>query len=63
MVVATLLKNASTAQQLIAEAVQHVPATRTCACATALQSAIITRPEVVPAIVKQELAPIIGKYM
>jgi 5'-methylthioadenosine phosphorylase len=63
MVIATLLQNAKTAQQLIAEAVQHVPATRTCACATALKAAIITRPEVVPAAVKKELEPIIGKYM
>jgi 5'-methylthioadenosine phosphorylase len=63
MVIATLLQNAKTAQQLIAEAVQQVPATRTCACATALKSAIITRPEVIPAAVKKELEPIIGKYM
>jgi 5'-methylthioadenosine phosphorylase len=63
MVIATLLQNAKTAQQLIAEAVQNVPATRTCSCATALKSAIITRPEVVPAAVKKELEPIIGKYM
>ena len=63
MVIATLLQNAKTAQQLIAEAVQQVPATRTCACATALKSAIITRPESIPAAVKHELEPIIGKYM
>jgi 5'-methylthioadenosine phosphorylase len=63
MVIATLLQNAKTAQQLIAEAVQQVPATRSCACATALKSAIITRPEAVPAAVKKELEPIIGKYM
>jgi 5'-methylthioadenosine phosphorylase len=63
MVIATLLENARTAQQLIAEAVQHVPATRTCSCATALKSAIITRPDAIPAAVKKELEPIIGKYM
>src|SRR4030095_17020397 len=63
MVIATLLQNAKTAQQLIAEAVQQVPATRSCRCATALKSAIITRPEAVPAAVKKELEPIIGKYM
>jgi len=62
-VIATLLQNAKTAQQLIAEAVQQVPATRACACATALKSAIITRPESIPAAVKHELEPIIGKYM
>jgi 5'-methylthioadenosine phosphorylase len=63
MVIATLLQNAKTAQQLIAEAVEHVPATRACACATALASAIITRPEAIPDAVKRELAPIIGKYV
>ncbi len=63
MVVATLLQNAQTAQQLIAHAVSNVPAERTCACATALSAAIITRPEMIPADVKRELAPIIGKYM
>jgi 5'-methylthioadenosine phosphorylase len=63
MVIATLLQNAKTAQELIAEAVQHVPATRACACATALKSAIITRPDSIPAAVKKELEPIIGKYM
>ena len=63
MVIATLLQNAQTAQQLIAHAVANVPAERTCACATALSAAIITRPEMIPADVKRELAPIIGKYM
>ncbi len=63
MVIATLLQNAKTAQQLIAEAVQQVPTVRVCACATALKSAIITRPDAIPAAIKHELAPIIGKYM
>ena len=63
MVIATLLQNAKTAQQLIAEAVANVPRERTCACATALASAIITRPEMIPAEVKRELAPIVGKYL
>jgi 5'-methylthioadenosine phosphorylase len=63
MVIATLLQNAKTAQQLIAEAVSNVPRERTCGCASALASAIITRPEMIPADVKRELAPIIGKYL
>jgi 5'-methylthioadenosine phosphorylase len=63
MVVKTLLQNAETARHLIAEAVQQVPTTRTCTCATALKSAIITRPEAIPAAVKKELEPIIGKYV
>jgi 5'-methylthioadenosine phosphorylase len=63
MVVATLLQNAKTAQHLIAEAVEKLPAERACSCGRALQSAIITRPEAIPAAVKNELAPIIGKYL
>jgi 5'-methylthioadenosine phosphorylase len=63
MVVATLLQNAKTAQQLIAEAVADVPAERTCPCASALASAIITKREMIPAEVKRDLGPIIGKYL
>jgi 5'-methylthioadenosine phosphorylase len=63
MVVATLLQNAKTAQAAIAEAVARVPSNRTCACADALRTAIITRPEAVPEETKRDLAPIIGKYM
>jgi 5'-methylthioadenosine phosphorylase len=63
VVVATLLQNAKTAEHLIAEAVETLPSARPCACGRALQSAIITRPEAIPAAVKQELAPIVGKYL
>jgi 5'-methylthioadenosine phosphorylase len=63
MVIATLLQNAKTAQQLIAAAVEALPSERSCGCARALQSAIITRPEAIPAAVKRELAPIVGKYL
>ena len=63
MIIANLVRNASTAQQIIAEAVGRLPATRGCACGRALEHAIITRPEAVPAQVKQALAPIVGKYL
>ena len=63
MIVANLTQNARMAQQVIAEAVARLPFERTCECASALKYAIITRPEAVPAAVKQELAPIIGKYL
>jgi 5'-methylthioadenosine phosphorylase len=63
MVVATLMQNAKTAQNLIADAVEHVPTERPCACGRALESAIITRREAIPAAVKDELKPIVGKYM
>ena len=63
MIVANLMENAKNAQQVIAEAVARLPFDRTCECASALAHAIITRPDAVPATVKQELAPIIGKYL
>ena len=62
MVIGNLLHNAKTAQQLIAEAVAHLPFERTCECASALKHAIITRPDAVPASVKTELEPLVGKY-
>jgi 5'-methylthioadenosine phosphorylase len=63
MIVANLMQNARTAQQVIANAVGMLPFERTCECATALKYAIITRPEAVPADTKKKLAPIVGRYM
>ncbi|MCX6552909.1 MAG: S-methyl-5'-thioadenosine phosphorylase [Acidobacteria bacterium] len=63
LIIANLMENASTAQKIIAESVGRLPAQRGCSCGRALEHAIITRPEHVPAAVKQELAPIIGKYV
>jgi len=63
LIVANLLQNAKTAQQAIADAVGRISGARTCACKDALATAIITRPEHVPASIKRELAPIIGKYI
>src|SRR5712691_11919428 len=63
LIIANLLQNAATAQKAIADAVGRIDGPRTCECATALATALITRPEAVPAAIKKELAPIIGKYM
>jgi len=63
LIVANLLQNAKTAQQALAETVGRASGARTCACKDALATAIITRPEHVPAQTKRELQPIIGKYI
>jgi 5'-methylthioadenosine phosphorylase len=63
MIIQNLVANAKTAQAVIAESVSRLPYTRTCECATALQHAILTRPEAVPDRVKKDLAPIIGRYL
>jgi 5'-methylthioadenosine phosphorylase len=63
MIIANLMQNAANAQRVIAEAVARLPFERTCECASALKHAIITRPDAIPADVKRELAPIVGKYL
>jgi 5'-methylthioadenosine phosphorylase len=63
MIVANLMQNAKTAQQIIAGAVDRLPFDRTCECATALKYALITRPEAIPESIARELAPLVGKYL
>jgi 5'-methylthioadenosine phosphorylase len=63
MIVANLTQNAANAQRVIAEAVARLPFQRTCECATALKYAIITRPDAIPADIKRELMPLVGKYL
>jgi 5'-methylthioadenosine phosphorylase len=63
MIIANLTQNAQTAQAIIADAVSQLPFDRTCECASALKFALITRPDAVPAQVKTDLAPIVGKYL
>ena len=63
MIIANLTQNAKTAQQVIANAVERLPIARGCECATALATALITRPEHVPAATKAKLKPIVGKYL
>jgi len=63
MVINNLQQNAKAAQAVIAGAVSRLPVERTCECARALATAIITRPEAVPDQTRQDLWPIVGKYL
>jgi 5'-methylthioadenosine phosphorylase len=63
MIIANLVQNAKTAQQVIANAVERLPIERACGCGRALAHAILTRPEAVPEPVKRALQPLIGKYL
>jgi 5'-methylthioadenosine phosphorylase len=63
MIINNLTQNAKMAQQVIASAVERLPIARDCECARALATAIITRPEHVPANTRTRLAPIVGKYL
>lgn len=62
-VVENLTRNIANVQKVIREAVNLVPAQRTCKCASALAQAIVTRPEHIPARTKKKLAAILGKYL
>ena len=63
MIIANLVQNAKTAQQVIAGAVARLPIDRTCGSGRALAHAILTSPEAVPQSVKQALQPLVGKYL
>ncbi len=63
LIIANLTQNAKTAQRIIASAVERLPFDRTCECASALRYALITRPEAIPALVRAELAPLVGRYL
>ncbi|GMV21554.1 MAG: purine nucleoside phosphorylase [Acidimicrobiia bacterium] len=63
MIIANLTQNAKTAQQVIASAVEQLPIARTCECARALATAIITRPSAMPETRKAVLRPLLGKYL
>jgi 5'-methylthioadenosine phosphorylase len=63
LIVGNLLQNVATAQKVIAEAVGHIEGSRTCECATALASALITQRDMIPERTKLELDPIVGKYL
>ena len=59
-----LRANSTMAQKIIRLTIPRVAKrTRDCACATALQFAIVTEPSKIPAGVKRDLAPIIGRYI
>lgn len=58
-----LHENASTAQRVIAEAIRQLRSPRRCACAHALEHAIITDRALIPEQVKRDLEIIIGKHV
>jgi 5'-methylthioadenosine phosphorylase len=50
-------------REIITLAVGRIPDTRHCECATALKTAIVTTPKMIPAAQKKKLKLIIGKYL
>jgi 5'-methylthioadenosine phosphorylase len=63
-ILANLVRNAAAAKAVIRSAVRRLSAgERGCECASALRYALVTAAELVPAEVKRELQPIVGRYM
>ncbi|HEX8252534.1 MAG TPA: S-methyl-5'-thioadenosine phosphorylase [Thermoanaerobaculia bacterium] len=59
-----LRANATTAQAILRTSIARAAARkRDCGCVNALQFALLTDPAVIPPKVKDELAPLIGKYV
>jgi len=62
-IIAILHKNADLARRIIHLAVKKIPALRECECSRALEGAIVTAPEKIPAGQKKKLGLLIGKYI
>jgi 5'-methylthioadenosine phosphorylase len=63
MVISNLKKSIVVAKKALRHAIMGVQTKRECACGHALESAIITDPQVIPPEVKKGLSLIIGKYI
>jgi len=62
-VIRNLQANAEVAKQGVQNLIPLLPARRSCECAHALRDAIITQRDLIPAEVRQRLAPLIGQYL
>ena len=62
-VLTVLRNNVARAQEILRSAVKRIPEERDCHCARALENAIITDSECIPASVKKDLDILIGKYL
>ena len=63
MIIQNLNKNVSVARKVIQNVVPRISEKRSCECATALQNAVITRPDKVTDEAHERLELFIGKYM
>jgi 5'-methylthioadenosine phosphorylase len=55
--------NVDAARRIIKLAVKKIPKERSCSCANALESAIVTAPEKIPTAQKEKLKLLIGEYI
>ena len=63
MILATLHNNVAQAKRILRAAVPSAQGAAKCPCGSALQYAIVTAPERIPAALRKKLKPLIGKYL
>ena len=63
MVISNLKNSIASAKKILRYAITSLPSSRSCACAHALENAIITAPEVITDRAKKDLNILIGKYI
>jgi 5'-methylthioadenosine phosphorylase len=63
MVMNNLAKNVDNSKKIIKKVIKDMPENPSCECGSALANAIVTDRKLIPAKVKKDLKPIIGKYI
>ena len=63
MVLGILRKNADIAKKIIKLAFSRIPETRNCGCGSALETAIVTAPGMIPSEQREKLDLLVGKYL
>ena len=63
MVLGILRKNADIAKKINKLAVSRIPETRNCGCGSALETAIVTAPGMIPSEQREKLDLLVGKYL
>ncbi|MFA5975477.1 MAG: S-methyl-5'-thioadenosine phosphorylase [Elusimicrobiota bacterium] len=63
MVIGNLTANTANVKRLLKEAITKLSRPRGCGCAQALRYAILTDRKLIPAKIKRDLRPLIGKYI
>lgn len=62
-IIGVLNQNASNACEVVRRAVASMPKTRSCKCGSALQHALLTQPDKIPASTRKKLALFLDKYL
>ena len=63
LVVANLLRNVKTSQEIVGQLVPRIPDHRDCGCSSALKDAIITNPDYISESARNRVALLIDKYI